>query len=85
MMNLDYQYLVGRIQNALATDPRTNKQDVKIMVRNGRVHLMGQTSTDERKQTIAQVVSEVVPDLEVRNELSVLELTEPAEPEVISD
>ena len=84
-MNLDYQYLVGKIQSALATDPRTSKQDVKIMVRNGRVHLMGQTSTDERKRTIAQVVSEIVPDLEVRNELSVLELTEPAEPEVIGD
>ena len=84
-MNLDYQYLVGRIQNVLATDPRTNKQDVKIMVRNGRVYLTGETSTDERRRTIAQVVSEVVPELEVRNELKVIELSEPAEPEVIGD
>ena len=84
-MNLDYQYLVGRIQNVLATDPRTNKQDVKVMVRNGRVHLSGQTSTEERRRTIADVVSEIIPDLEVRNELTVIELSEPAEPEVISD
>ena len=84
-MNLDYQYLVGRIQNALATDPRTNKQDVKIIVSSGRVHIIGQTSTEQRKQTIAQVVSEIVSDLDVRNELTVIELTEPAQPEVISD
>jgi osmotically-inducible protein OsmY len=84
-MNLDYQYLVGRIQNVLATDPRTNKQDVKIMVRNGRVHLTGETSTDERRRTIGEVVSEVVPELEVRNELKVIELSEPAQPEVIGD
>lgn len=84
-MNLDYQYMVGRIQNALATDPRTNKQDVKVMISNGRVHLSGETSTEERRQTIAAVVSEVVPDLEVRNELTIIELSEPAAPEVISD
>jgi osmotically-inducible protein OsmY len=84
-MNLDYQYMVGRIQNALATDPRTNKQDVKVMIRNGRVHLSGQTSTEERRQTIAAVVSEIAPDLEVRNELTIIELSEPAAPEVICD
>lgn len=84
-MNLDYQYMVGRIQNALATDPRTNKQDVKVMIRNGRVHLSGQTSTEERRQIIAAVVSEIVPDLEVRNELTVIDLSEPAAPEVICD
>lgn len=84
-MNLDYQYMVGRIQNALATDPRTNKQDVKVMISNGRVHLSGETSTEERRRTIAAVVSEIVPDLEVRNELTIIELSEPAAPEVISD
>ncbi|HXG92233.1 MAG TPA: BON domain-containing protein [Blastocatellia bacterium] len=84
-MNLDYQYLVGKIQNALATDPRTSKQDVKVMIHSGRIHLMGQTSTDERRHTIAKVVSEVVPDMEVRNEMTVIELTEPAQAEVISD
>jgi hypothetical protein len=85
LMNADYHYLVGKIQNALATDPRVNKLDVKIMVRGDRVHLTGQTSTEERRRVIAEVVSETVPELEVRNELTVLEITEPAGPEVISD
>jgi osmotically-inducible protein OsmY len=82
-MNLDYQYIVGKIQSALATDPRTNKQDVKVMIRSGLVYLTGQTSTDERRRTIAEVVAEIVPEMQVRNELKVIELSEPAEPEVI--
>jgi osmotically-inducible protein OsmY len=84
-MNADYQYLVGKIQNALATDPRVNKLDVKVMIIQGKVHLMGHTSSEERRRFIADVVSETVPDLEVRNELTVIEVSPPVQPEVISD
>jgi osmotically-inducible protein OsmY len=84
-MNADYHYLVGKIQNALATDPRVNKLDVKIMIVGGKIHLMGQTSTEERRRIISEVVSETVPDMEVRNELSVIAIAEPAQPEVIGD
>ena len=84
-MNADYHYLVGKIQNALATDPRVNKLDVKIMVIGSRIHLTGHTSTEERRRIIAEVVSETAPDMEVRNELSVISVAEPAQPEVISD
>ncbi|HEX8183448.1 MAG TPA: BON domain-containing protein [Blastocatellia bacterium] len=84
-MNADYHYLVGKIQNALATDPRVNKLDVKIMVIGGKVHLMGHTSTEERRRVIGEVVTETVPEMEVRNELAIIAVAEPAEPEVISD
>jgi osmotically-inducible protein OsmY len=84
-MNADYYYLVGKIQNALATDPRVNKLDVKIMVIGGKIHLTGYTSTEERRRIIGEVVSDAAPDMEVRNELSVISIAEPAQPEVISD
>lgn len=84
-MNLDYHYLVAKIQNVLATDPRVNKLDVKVMVCAGKIHLMGQTSTEERRLLISQVVSEMVPDMEVRNELTVIEVGEPAQAEAIRD
>jgi osmotically-inducible protein OsmY len=84
-MNAEYQYLVGRIQNALATDPRVNKLDVKVNIIGGRIHLTGHTSTEERRRMIAEVVSETVPELEVRNELTVMEVAEAAAPEVIRD
>lgn len=84
-MNSDYQYLVGRIQQALANDPRASKLDVKITIRQDRIHLTGQTSSEERRRAITMVVSETVPDMEVRNELTLIEVFQPAEPEVISD
>lgn len=84
-MNDDYQYLVGRIQDALANDPRVNKLDVKITVRQGRVHLTGQTSSEERRQSITLVVKEVAPDMEVRNEMTLIEISRPSQPEVICD
>ena len=84
-MNADYQYLVGKIQAALATDPRTNKLDVKVIIRGDKIHLTGQTSTEARRLAIAEVVTESAPDLEVRNELTVIEIGAPAQPEEIRD
>jgi osmotically-inducible protein OsmY len=84
-MNTDYQYLVGKIQSALATDARTNKLDVKVMIAGGKIHLMGQTSTEERRRAIAEVVAEAVPDMDVRNELTVLQIGDPARAEDICD
>jgi len=84
-MNTDYQYLVGKIQTALATDARTNKLDVKVMIAGGKIHLMGQTSTEERRQAIAAVVAEAVPDMDVRNELTVMQIGDPGQPEEICD
>jgi len=84
-MNTDYQYLVGRIQAALAAHPRTNKLDVKIMIAGGKVHLLGQTATEERRLAIAEVVAEAVPDMDVRNELTVMVIGSPCQAEDICD
>jgi osmotically-inducible protein OsmY len=84
-MNTDYQYLVGKIQAALAADARTNKLDVKVMIAGGKIHLMGQTSTEERRRAIAIVVTEAVPDMDVRNELTLIQIGDPAQPEEICD
>lgn len=84
-MNADYQYLVGKIQAALATDPRTNKLDVQVIIRADKIHLIGQTSTEERRRTIAEVAAEAVPDMAVRNELTVIEIGAPLQPEDIRD
>lgn len=84
-MNSDYQYMVGKIQHALATDPRVNKLDVKVMIVGERIHLIGHTATEERRAVIAQVVRETVPEMEIRNELSIINVAEPGRPEVISD
>ena len=84
-MNVDYQYLVGRVQTALATDPRVNMLDIKVMVTNDKVHLTGQVLSDNKKRSVEEVVLELFPNLEIRNELTTIEVGQPREPEVISD
>ena len=84
-MNVDYQYLVGRLQTALATDPRVNMLDIKVMVTNDKVHLTGQVLSDNKKRSVEEVVLELFPYMEIRNELTTIEVGQPREPEVISD
>jgi osmotically-inducible protein OsmY len=85
MMNSDYQYLVGKLQHALAIDQRVNMLDVKVTVRGGKIHLTGEVATEERRRAVAEVVAELLPGAEVRNELTVLEVNYPPQPEIIHD
>jgi hypothetical protein len=82
-MTSDEHYLIGHIQDVLSADPRTCKQDITIYIREGTLWLMGQTSTEERRQTIESVVVELAPDMGVRNEIRVLEVLPPTEAEII--
>jgi hypothetical protein len=67
------EYLVGRIQQALATDPRTGELELDVRIAGGGVFVTGTVATAERRDAVETVVREVVPDLEVRCELSVTE------------
>ena len=73
-MDLEYQYLVGKLQEALASDTRVNAQDIRVVVTGGRIHLIGEVSTPERRAAVNQVVAEVLPGIPVRNEITVMEL-----------
>jgi osmotically-inducible protein OsmY len=84
-MNSDYQYLVGKLQHALAIDRRVNMLDVKVTVRGGTIHLTGEVATEERRRAVAEVVAELLPEAEVRNELTVLEVNYASQPETIHD
>jgi len=84
-MNSDYQYLVGELQHVLATDQRVNMLDIKVIVRNGKIYLIGQVPTEQRRNAVEGVVLELLPGAEVRNELTVLEIKTPSQPETIHD
>lgn len=84
-MDLEYQYLVGRLQEALASDPRVNVLDIKIVLTGGKLHLTGQVPTEQRRQAVNEVIHEVMPEVSIRNELTLLELGQAADPEAIHD
>lgn len=82
-MNAEYQYLVGKLQDVLATNPRVNLLDVNMNVCGGKIYLTGESLTEERRTAVATVVSEIAPDVEVRNEIIFFQLQQIAEPEAI--
>ena len=84
-MNQEYQYLVGKLQEALAVDSRVNALDIRINIVHGRVHLTGEVPTEERRAAVLNVAREVLPDLDVRNEITVLELADQVRPEAVGD
>jgi hypothetical protein len=86
VMDLEYQYLVARLQEALARDPRVGVQDIKVNVIAGRIHLIGDVPSEARRGAVDAVVREVLADEPrtlVRNELRVIALGATADPEPI--
>ena len=66
------EYLIGRIHQALATDPRTGELELDVRIAGGRVFLTGQVVTEERCRNAEEVVRETAPDHEVVNQLSIV-------------
>ncbi len=65
------EYVIERIRRALAEDRRTGVLDVDVSLAGTKVLLTGTAGTAERLAAISEVVGEVVPDLEVHNQMSV--------------
>jgi osmotically-inducible protein OsmY len=79
-MNQDTgDYVAGRIEEALATDPRTHELGVRAGVHDGVVTLRGEVAGEQRRRLIAEVVREAAPGLEIRNEVTVPDLEPPGE------
>jgi osmotically-inducible protein OsmY len=82
-MDLEYQYLVARLQEALARDERISSLDIKVVLIGNRIHLIGDVPTEPRRTAADEIVRGVAPGVEVRNELRVLALDEARGPEDI--
>jgi osmotically-inducible protein OsmY len=65
------EYVVGHIQEALAKDPRIGELEISVRVTGREVHLLGTVPTAERRTAITEVVRELLPDYDVRNETTV--------------
>lgn len=75
-------YVVGHVEEALACDPRVNEQGLHVAVAGGRVFVTGTVSTQQRRDAVAAIVGELLPEHELRNEVTVsADYPEPAEME----
>ena len=81
---MEPKHLVGRIREALATDPRTNVLDITIKVSGGKAFIIGEVSSEERKLAAREVVGEVLPpEIELIDELWIAKYDEPGKPETL--
>jgi osmotically-inducible protein OsmY len=65
------QYVVARIQDALARDPRVGELDIHAKIVGQDVFLNGSVPTEDRREAISVVVDELLPDHEVHNQIAV--------------
>ena len=77
-------YDAEHIREQLIADPRTNALDVQVQLAGAALVVTGNVASAERRDTIAQVVRELAPGVEVRNDISVTSFTEPTGQEVVS-
>jgi len=81
---MESKHLIGRLREALATDPRTNVLDITIKVAGGKAFLIGEVTSDERRQAAIEVAAEVLPpDIELIDELWIAKYDEPGRPETL--
>lgn len=72
------QYLVARLRRALAEDERTTEQGIRVEVRGATVHLSGEVVTAQRCTALAEVIAEHAPGHDIRNDVRVVPVAQPA-------
>lgn len=75
----DDTYVAGQVERALAEDPRTHELGVRAEVDGAAVILHGEVAGEERRRLVGEVAAQEVPELTVRNEVTVTEVLPPEE------
>ena len=74
-------YVEGHLEEALA---QTGETDVHVQVAPGQVLITGTVTTELRRDAITAIATDLVDDLEVHNEVTVLRPVEPDDQEHLS-
>jgi osmotically-inducible protein OsmY len=70
-------YVAEALRSALARDPRVHELGLTVRLVAGKVFLAGVVACAERRDCIAAVARELLPDLDIHNELSVEPMSPP--------
>jgi hypothetical protein len=70
-------YIVDHAMTALACDPRVGLLDATVTVVGAAVVVTGQVETLERRDAIAAVLAETLPDFRIDNRVTIAERTGP--------
>lgn len=76
-------YTKGRIMEALTTDERIAEHDVKVIVSDHSILVKGEVFTEEQREAVDQVIKEIAPQFEFKNQVNVRVLKAPEGSEAI--
>ncbi len=76
-------YMIGRLEEALACDPRVNEQGLHVDVDEGTFVVTGTVSTPERLAGVEAVAADLLSGYPLRNEVTVSDYPELGEVEDI--
>jgi len=65
------QYVIQRVREALAHDPRVGELELGVDVRGDRLFVTGTVQTEERRVAVEEVAAEAAPEMEVHNQVLV--------------
>jgi hypothetical protein len=71
------EYLIAQVCEALARDPRVSEIELDVRVEGQTVIVRGAVQTEAQRRGVDEVLAERFPELEARNEVSVLTAPEP--------
>ncbi len=74
-------YLLAKLRESLAEDPRTNELDIQLESSGEKVLLRGEIVTEERLRAVVDIAREIMEGYEVVNQLRLVELKESLETE----
>jgi hypothetical protein len=78
------QYVVERIADALASASPLGELDVHARVAGSEVFLHGRVATAERREQVGAIVTALLPNYRLHNDVVVVEAHERPEPERLS-
>ena len=78
------EYVVAHIRQALAEDPRTTQQDLKVLLNGNQIVVKGDCPTEAQCKAVEEVIRAVAPEYEIANQARVVEMMAPERMEEIS-
>lgn len=78
------EYAIAEIREALAQDPRTSELYVDVKIVGKQIFLTGEVATVERRSAITEIVAELEPGFEIRNETTLVRPTDEPREESVS-
>jgi hypothetical protein len=78
------EYRLQHVRNALATDPRVGELELDIELVGERCFVRGFVASEDRRHAIAEVIGELVPDVAVVDETTLMDFPAPDRSELLS-